>query len=184
MNRVCKTLLATATRASVMALVLPLQPAAASDLQRRAGDVLSYALPAATLGAELWRGDGEGALQFAESLGVTVAATEALKHSVHVERPDHSDNQSFPSGHAALSFAAATYVHQRHGLDSALPLYALASYVGYTRVRAHEHRWGDVAGAAALSAASSWWLVKPLGPNASVEVGRRNVSVNWNLPLR
>jgi membrane-associated phospholipid phosphatase len=163
--------------------VLPLS-ASASDTQRRAGDLISYALPAATFGVELWRGDHEGALQIAESLTATLVTTAALKHSIHAERPDHSDDQSFPSGHAAWSFAAATYVHRRHGLDSAWPLYALASYVGYTRVHARQHRWGDVAGGAAVAAASSGWLAKPLGPGASLELGRRSVSINWNVPLR
>ena len=171
-------------RAPALLLVLPLLAHAGNDAERRAGDVLSYALPVATLGTELWRGDRQGAWQFAESFVVTVTATELLQRTTGVERPDHSNDRSFPSGHAARAFAAATYVHRRHGLESAWPLYALATYVGYTRVQSGRHRWADVAGAAGVAAASSWWLVRPKAPGLSVVLEPRGVSVAWSLPLR
>ena len=156
--------------------------AASPDSERRVGDTLSYLLPAGVLGAELWRGDREGAWQFGTSFVVTVAATEILKRTTGVEWPDHSNDQSFPSGHAARAFAAATYVHRRHGADVALPLYALATYVGYTRVQSRRHRWGDVVGAAALSAASSWTFVQPASLTVSAARGR--VEVAWTVPLK
>lgn len=160
-------------------------PARADDgASRRTGDVLSYALPAGTLGFELLRGDRQGALQFTQSLGVTLLASEVLKRTVHAERPDHTNDQSFPSGHAARAFAAATYVHRRHGWNHAWPLYALSMYVGHTRVEAQRHRWGDIAGAAAIAAASSWWLATPQ-QSTSVEAGprRRGVAVTLVLAL-
>lgn len=143
---------------------------------------MSYLLPAGVLGVELWRGDREGAWQFGKSFVVTVVAAEALKRTTGVERPDHSNDQSFPSGHAARAFAAATYVHRRHGVESALPLYALAGVVGYTRVQSQRHRWADVVGAAAISAASTWTFVQP-SPLAVV-VSRGRVEVSWTVPLR
>jgi membrane-associated phospholipid phosphatase len=132
-----------------------------ADAQRRAGDVLSYALPAGVAAYELWQGDRQGALQFGEAFVVTLGATEVLKRTTHVDRPDRSNNESFPSGHASRAFSAATYVHRRHGFESAWPLYLAASYVGYTRVHADRHRWGDIVGSAAVSAAATWWLVDP-----------------------
>ena len=129
--------------------------------ERQIGDALRVVLPAATLGVELVRGDREGAGQFALAFTASVAATEVLKRTTHVERPDHSNDQSFPSGHATNAFAAATYVHRRHGFKYAWPLYMAATYVGYTRVNAQRHRWGDVIGSAAVSGAMTWWLVEP-----------------------
>ena len=41
------------------------------------------------------------------SVVVAYGAKTALKAMVKEERPDHSDNQSFPSGHASMAFAAA-----------------------------------------------------------------------------
>jgi membrane-associated phospholipid phosphatase len=135
--------------------------AAADDQNRRAGDVLRFAMPAGVLTYELWRGDHEGLWQFGKSWIVTVGGTEVLKRSTHVERPDRSDDLSFPSGHASHAFAAATYMPRRHGIEQAWPWYVAATYVGWTRVQAHRHRWVDIAGSAALAGASSWWLVSP-----------------------
>lgn len=166
-------------------LALPGGAVAASEGERRAGDVLSYALPAATLGVEWWRGDRTGVIQFSESFVATLAVAEVLKRTTGVERPDGSNDQSFPSGHAARAFAAATYVHRRHGFQTAWPLYAIATYVGYTRVQAKRHRWTDVVGAAAVSGAMSWWLVSPDDrPGASVALTHHSVFVHWNVPLR
>lgn len=139
---------------------LLMAPAQAQS-ERRIGDALRYVLPAATLGVELARGDREGAGQFALAFTASAAATEVLKRTVHVERPDQSNDQSFPSGHAVNAFAAATYVHRRHGFRYAWPLYAAATYVGYTRVHANRHRWSDVIGSAAIAGAMTWWLVDP-----------------------
>lgn len=156
-----------------------------ADGNKRAGDVLSWAMPAGVAAYELVQGEREGALQFGKAFAVTLGAAAVLKHTVHEERPDHSDNDAFPSGHAARAFSAATYVHRRYGVESALPMYLAATYVGWTRVHADQHRWGDVLGGAALSAAATWWLVDPkdnarvtvlplIGPRAAgVEVSAR-----------
>ena len=134
---------------------------AQAQSQRRSGDFLAVAMPLATLGAEWYRGDREGAWQYTLALAAGTAGTEVLKHATGVERPDRTDRLSFPSGHAARAFSSATYVHRRHGLDAAWPVYVAALYVGHTRVAANRHRWADVAGAAAVSAAAAWWLVEP-----------------------
>ncbi|TAG77507.1 MAG: phosphatase PAP2 family protein [Burkholderiales bacterium] len=134
---------------------------AEADTEREIGDVLSYAMPAAVLGYELYRGDKEGALQFTTSFAATTLATEVLKRTTKVERPDRTNDLSFPSGHAARAFSAASYIHRRHGWEYALPAYALATYVGQTRVQAKRHRWGDIAGAVAVSTLATWWLVDP-----------------------
>ena len=129
--------------------------------QRRSGDVLATAMPLATLGTELVRGDRAGAWQYTLTFAASMAGTELLKRTIHVERPDGSNDQSFPSGHAARAFSAAAYVRRHHGWDVAWPMYVAALYVGHTRVAAHRHRWGDVAGAALLSEAAAWRLVEP-----------------------
>ena len=155
---------------------------ASTDAEREAGDVLATAMPLATLGVELWRGETTGAKQFAASFLVTVGATEVLKRTTQVERPDGTNDQSFPSGHASRAFASATYVHRRYGFADAWPLYALATCVGYTRVASERHRWADVAGSAGIAALSSWWLVDPK-QSVSVAVGPRSLSVQWRIAL-
>ncbi len=141
--------------------------------------MLENALPAGVAALELWRGDREGLWQFGASFAVTVLATQGLKNTVDARRPD-GGVESFPSGHAAKAFAAATYVHRRHGWDSAWPWYAAGAYVGWTRVNANRHRWGDVAGSLALAAASSWWLVEPQADQRVVAlpvIGHREASL-------
>ncbi|RPH60002.1 MAG: phosphatase PAP2 family protein, partial [Burkholderiales bacterium] len=147
--------------ALIAAIALSSPESALAQTGRRAGDFLSYAMPAATLGVELARGEREGAWQFVTAFSATLVAAEGSKHVLKEWRPDGGDRYSFPSGHAARAFSAATYVHRRHGFEYAVPLYAAATYVGHTRVQAVRHRWGDVIGSAALSAAATWWLVDP-----------------------
>lgn len=127
----------------------------------RAGDALENLLPASVAVMELWRGDREGAWQFGASFVATMLTTQLLKSEIHERRPDGNGNDSFPSGHAAKAFAAATYLHRRHGWESAWPWYAAAGYVGWTRVDANRHRWRDVAGSFAIAGVSSWVLVEP-----------------------
>jgi len=144
-------------------------PSALAVDHARVGDVLRYALPASVFAYEAYKGDGEGLWQFGSSWAVTLGATEVLKRTTNVERPDGSDDMSFPSGHAAHAFAAATYMHRRHGFGRAAPYYVLATYVGWTRVNADRHRWGDIAGSAAVAGLSTWLLVDPK-PEPSVRV--------------
>ena len=120
------------------------------------------------------------------SFAATLATTEVLKRAVRSERPDGRDNFSFPSGHAARAFSAATFVHRRAGFESAWPLYAAATYVGWTRVQADRHRWADVAGSLAVSAAASWALASPRHDRAATvaaSVTPRAVSLVWQVPL-
>jgi membrane-associated phospholipid phosphatase len=150
------------TKSTLLSLVFLCSVSTArADTEREIGDILSYAMPAAVLGYELYHGDYEGAWQFGKSFVATTLTTEVLKRATKVERPDRTNDLSFPSGHAARAFSAASYIHRRHGWEYALPAYALATYVGHTRVQAKRHRWGDVAGAAAVSTIATWWLVEP-----------------------
>ena len=59
---------------------------------------------------------------------------QALKYTVRRERPDGSNNKSFPSGHAASAFATATVLQRHYGWKVGAPAYALGSYVA---ARAH-----------------------------------------------
>ncbi len=156
---------------------------ASTDRERRAGDVLSLALPAGVLAAEAWRGDGEGAWQLVQTFALSTGITELLKKHTGVTRPDGSDDRSFPSGHAARAFSAAAYVHQRHGWEAAWPLYAVATYVGHTRVQAQRHRWSEVAVAAGLSYGIARWRVTPAGSAVAVVPQDGGVMLSLHLPL-
>src|SRR5690348_14074302 len=59
---------------------------------------------AAALGVPAVQRDWKGDLYAAESMGVAFGLAYGLKKAFPEWRPDHSDRQSFPSGHASVSF--------------------------------------------------------------------------------
>jgi membrane-associated phospholipid phosphatase len=117
------------------------------------------------------------------NLGLIVLKSEAImlgsvyivKTLTHVERPDGSDNLSFPSGHTAQAFLAASIVHtelrdksQWYGIGA----YALATSVAAFRMINDKHWESDViagAGFGILSAHLAYlshrnrWGHKPTG---------------------
>jgi len=123
------------------------------------------------------------------SAGVAFGGKTVLKELVSSERPDHSDNKSFPSGHAAMAFAAARSVDKEFRRESVwIPVagYALATAVGVERVVSDRHHWYDAVAGAALgfgSAELTWWLSDKLLPNRNVAVGVSgnavDVAITW-----
>jgi membrane-associated phospholipid phosphatase len=79
---------------------------------------------------------------------LTEGLVQGLKFAVRRQRPDGSDNRSFPSGHAAITFATATVLQRRFGWVRAMPAYLVASYVAAARVTEDKHFLSDVVGGA------------------------------------
>ena len=69
--------------------------------------------------------------------------TQLLKFAVRRERPDLSNNQSFPSGHATNAFCVATAI-ERHYSYLGIPAYAVASYIAASRMAANKHHFSDI----------------------------------------
>ena len=69
---------------------------------------------------------------------------QTLKHTLRRERPDASNNKSFPSGHAASGFATATVLHRYYGWKVGAPAYALGSYIALARMSWNRHHATDV----------------------------------------
>lgn len=83
------------------------------------------------------------------------AMVQTLKFTVRRERPDHSNNMSFPSGHAASAFASATVLHRYYGWKIGAPAYALGSYVALARMSWNKHHATDVVMGAGFGIASA-----------------------------
>ena len=124
-------------------------------------DVLRLALPAAAWGMTQYQQDDEGTTQFYYSIATTVVSTYALKSLVHKDRPDGSDDDAFPSGHASMAFQGAAFLQRRYGWQYGAPAYALATYVGYSRVHNDHHDTVDVLAGALIGIASSYYFTKP-----------------------
>ena len=78
-----------------------------------------------------------------QSLVISEALTQTLKRTTRRERPDHSGKNSFPSGHAADTFAFATALERHLGWRYAVPAYVFASYVAISRLPANRHWLSD-----------------------------------------
>ena len=112
------------------------------------------------------------------SVGVAFALKTGLKKMIKEERPDHSDNQSFPSGHASMAFAAARSVDKEFRKNCIwIPIagYAAATAIGVERVVSDRHHWYDVVAGAGVgigAAELTWWLSDKLfGKGRQVAVG-------------
>jgi hypothetical protein len=77
------------------------------------------------------------------ALAIAEGLTQTLKVTTRRERPDHSGRNSFPSGHAADTFAFATAIERHLGWRYAVPAYTFASYVALSRLPANRHWLSD-----------------------------------------
>ena len=123
------------------------------------------------------------------SVGVAYVGKTALKAMINEERPDHSDNKSFPSGYAAMAFAAARSIDKEFCKDCIwIPIagYAAATAIGIERVASDRHHWYDVVAGAALgygAAELTWWASDKLfgkGSNIAVGTSGQTVDVVYN----
>ena len=81
---------------------------------------------------------------------VSQTVTHSIKAVVKRTRPDGSTQNSFPSGHTSVSFASATVLQREFGWKVGLPAYAMATYIGMSRVEGKRHFASDVLFGAAI----------------------------------
>jgi PAP2 superfamily protein len=102
---------------------------------------------------------------------LTEMLVEPIKFATRRERPDASNRQSFPSGHAAITFATATVIERHLGWRKSVLGYAIASYVAASRLHDNRHYLSDVVFGAAVGSiagrtvvhhASDYWAVAPV----------------------
>jgi len=113
-----------------------------------------------------------------ETLSATFLFTNVVKNIVGRKRPCFSNypeddifdaNKSFPSGHASIAFAIASY-SSLYALDHfdgenktgswiyAIGSHALAAYVGYTRIADNRHFLSDVIAGGLLGSGVAWLI--------------------------
>tara|TARA_R110002051_G_scaffold300219_1_gene367554 strand:- start:10783 stop:11421 length:639 start_codon:yes stop_codon:yes gene_type:complete len=111
---------------------------------QKIGDVFLFALPAATLAISYIIGDKKGAWQFTKGIVLTEAITYGLKLGINKQRPDNSNDNSFPSGHTSTVFHSAGYIHRRYGFKYAIPSYLIAGFTAASRIDSKKHDLYDV----------------------------------------
>ncbi len=100
---------------------------------------------------------------------------QALKFTVQRERPDGSNSQSFPSGHASSAFATAAVLHRHYGWKVGAPAYALGSYVALARMSWNRHHATDVVMGAGFGIAAARTVTMTVG---EVEVQHRRAAAS------
>ncbi|WP_052074511.1 phosphatase PAP2 family protein [Shewanella mangrovi] len=156
-----KSLPLTLNAALLCATAFLTQNALAASTVETSGDIGLVAIPVAAWGLSQLKDDSEGQYQLYWGVGATFLTTELLKYTIHERRPDGSDNDSFPSGHTSISFAAATYVQQRYGWKTSIPFYAAATYVGWSRVDSDRHYTKDVVAGALVGYLNARYFTEP-----------------------
>ena len=117
-----------------------------------AGDALGnfFVLAGATgaFALHAWATDNDENLEASKdaaiALGATTGTVGILKATVSRERPDASDDHSFPSGHAANSFAVATVLERHYGGTVGWIAYGTAAFIASSRVIGNHHWLSDV----------------------------------------
>lgn len=83
----------------------------------------------------------------AMATGLTIGLTQTLKWSVNAERPDESNNNSFPSMHASLAYMGATILSREYGHISpwiTIGGYAAATGTQMLRIGHNAHWMNDI----------------------------------------
>lgn len=129
-----------------------------SDFRIHADDYLQFAPIAAVyslslFGVECKNNIANQSYILLKAQIITELLVQPLKYITRVQRPDSSDYRSFPSGHTAEAFMAATFLHKEFGSKSiyySIAAYTVASSVGLLRIANNRHWASDVLAGAAL----------------------------------
>ncbi len=104
----------------------------------------------------------------AMSAAIMGAVVESVKLTSNVERPDGTDNHSFPSGHTATAFMTATMLSKEYGHISpwiSIGSYSVATATGLMRVVNNKHWLSDVltgAGVGIIATELGYWITDKL----------------------
>lgn len=124
-------------------------------------DIAMFAPAVLGVGVAFAKSDDNACWQLGKTLALQVATCYALKYTVDKERPDCSDNHSFPSNHTGFAFAGATFLQQRYGWRVGVPAYLVSGYVAWGRVYSKRHDVWDVLAGAAIGVGSGLLFTTP-----------------------
>ena len=106
----------------------------------------------------------------------TYGLTTGLKHLTKRERPSHSNNLSFPSGHTSIAFTNAALLFQEYkdsNIWYASSGFVFATATGILRIANNMHYVSDVLAGAGLGLATGF-LVSYYNPFQNIHFGKKN----------
>ncbi len=150
------------------------------------GDIIQILIPLTAYGATFYMQDPDGRNQFYKSFITNLGITYSVKLAVNKQRPEHNGDRSFPSGHTSAAFQGAAFIHIRYGWKYALPAYAAAGFVGWSRIEGEsdKHDITDVLAGAAIGIFSSYYFTTPykgvtVTPYAEKNIFGLTLSMDW-----
>lgn len=115
---------------------------------------------------------------------ITVSTTMALKYTVKEERPDQSDDLSFPSGHTSIAFTNAAllyYEYKDSNVWYASSGFLFATATGILRIANNKHYTSDVLAGAGIGLASGL-IVSYWNPFKSMSFGKKKKTTAFVYP--
>ncbi|WP_281337091.1 phosphatase PAP2 family protein [Flavobacterium eburneipallidum] len=115
---------------------------------------------------------------------MAVSVTEILKRSFKEQRPDQSDNLSFPSGHTTVAFTNASllyYEYKDSNLWYASSGFLFATATGILRIANNKHYTSDVLAGAGIGLASGL-IVSYWQPFKSLSIGKKKKTTAFVYP--
>ena len=106
--------------------------------------------------------DWEGLKEIVLAGGTALVATHGGKAIAEKERPDGTDENSWPSGHTSASTTGAAFIWRRYGAMWGAPASVLAAYTGASRVNGQKHYLDDVISGAAIGIISNLIWTNPI----------------------
>ena len=140
------------------------------DFQTTADNYLQFAPAAAMYALDLAGIKGRNdvrtqTIKLAEAEVLMTILVRSLKATMNIPRPDSDSDNSFPSGHTAQAFLAATFLHKEFGKGRwwlSTAGYVVAASVGAMRVLNNRHWVTDALGGAGIGMISAELVYLPL----------------------
>jgi len=115
---------------------------------------------------------------------IGAAVFSSLKYTVKEERPDQSDDLSFPSGHTSIAFTNAAllyYEYKDSNIWYASSGFLFATATGVLRIANNKHYTSDVLTGAGIGLASGL-IVSYWNPFKSLTFGKKNKTTAFVYP--
>ena len=94
-----------------------------------------------------------------EASAYTMVAVVIMKETISESRPGFPDEKdSFPSGHAALSFAFASVITANHAWYYGILAHGVAGFISYSRVQDERHYFHDIIAGATVGLSYAWGI--------------------------
>ena len=156
-----------------------------------ADDYLQYSPAVVMLGMKAAGVEGRsswGRMLLSDAFSVTIMATlvNSIKHTAKVERPNGSNNHSFPSGHTATAFMTASMLSHEYGYVSpwiSAGAYTVATATGIMRMANNSHWLSDVmvgAGIGIMSTELGYFIADLICKNEGLTKNGQTKTKEWN----